>query len=615
MPNPSRRPSISIHDYPEHLNPFNDTNPSVNTQMRKENNKSTEKETKHKFWSFGKGRKKRSHSFSIKSTWNGLFGKCKEAPEAPERHSMITTVSTTYKRGETINSSKNGIRQSQTLRDQQEFDEALGTLARRRKYTWDDGSRYNSSLTVNGDPARIYDGSPQETTNSIMGDLTPKPPARKFGQVSPKPKDKIPPLDFEGKEHLSNGYGDDREIDRAPIPPRRSGLRASQRFSPSSDIEEESLKSGDVRIRDENENVPDDYVFKRFSQDAVRKSNLSINSCMSISSTASGYTRKKRRAPQPPKPKSPVENKEEFLPLTDTRISPIPDPLEISRVAEDIEELTKKTQTDEDVDQPKESSPIEFNVDISPKIEIIIENSKDSSTNSNSPTELSSIEIKDENTNNNNNNNNSQEESNSKTNEIIEVELRKKSEETLEIIKEITPSENNNDNDDNLKKKKQKSTLSRSNSFCVKDEIEKIEKKLNELETRRKSEDSINHNSHSGRFAIEENRRHFFQDLVNDPTGVKVEIKELPREQNNCHVIRLTDPQIPVEAIAVAAAPHEPVKIIELHIEEPIRKKPEILADNPKPKPRRSSALSLERQPSIHGDIKHEDSQPKGSSL
>lgn len=87
-------------------------------------------------------------------------------------------VSTTYKRGDTINSSQNG-RQSKTLTDQQEFDEALGTLARRRKYTLDNGSRYNSSLTVNGDPARIYDGSPQETTASIMGDLTPKPPARK----------------------------------------------------------------------------------------------------------------------------------------------------------------------------------------------------------------------------------------------------------------------------------------------------------------------------------------------------------------------------------------------------------------------------------------------------
>lgn len=37
----------------------------------------------------------------------------------------------------------------------------------------------------------------------------------RFGQVSPKPKDKIPPLDFEGKEHLSNGYGDEREMDRS----------------------------------------------------------------------------------------------------------------------------------------------------------------------------------------------------------------------------------------------------------------------------------------------------------------------------------------------------------------------------------------------------------------
>ena len=65
-------------------------------------------------------------------------------------------------------------------RDQQEFDEALGTLVRRRKYTLDNSSsRYSSSLTVNGDPARLYDGSPQETTTSIMGDLTPKPPARR----------------------------------------------------------------------------------------------------------------------------------------------------------------------------------------------------------------------------------------------------------------------------------------------------------------------------------------------------------------------------------------------------------------------------------------------------
>lgn len=608
MSNPSRRPSISIHNYPEHLNPFNDNSCSVPSQIHKDN-KSTEKETKHKFWSFGKGRKKRSHSFSIKSTWNGLFGKCKEAPEAPQRRSMITTVSTTYKGGETINSSQNG-RPSQTLRDQQEFDEALGTLARRRKYTWDNGSRYNSSLTVNGDPARLYDGSPQETTASIMGDLTPKPPARKFGQVSPKPKDKIPPLDFEGKEHLSNGYlaGEDRESDRAPIPPRRSGLRASQRFTPSSDIEEEGFKSGDVTLRDENENVPDDYIFKRFTQDAVRKSNLSINSCISISSTASGYHRKKRRAPQPPKPKSPVETPEEIVSPSESRKLEIPvaDPLEISRVAEDIEELTKKTQIEDET--PKKSSPSENNVEISQKIEITIgevENEnlakdlpaeKKEESLENIPKDSSKDSLKDS----------LQESSSEKIQipqeeETVEVELRKKPEDSLEIIKEVIPSE--------MMKKKKSPTLSRSNSFCVKDQIEKIEKKLNELENRRKSEDTSEQHFHNGRLSIEENRRHFFQDLVNDSTGVKVEIKELPREQTDCHVIRLTDPAIPVEA------PQEPVKVIELHIVEPIRQKPEILSENPIPKPRRSSALSLERQPSIHGDIKQEDSHQKGSSL
>lgn len=58
-------------------------------------------------------------------------------------------------------------------------------------------------------------------------------------------------------------------------------------------------------ITDENENMPEDYVFKRVNHDtmaAVRKSNLSINSCVSMTSVyASG--RKKRRAPQPPSPR------------------------------------------------------------------------------------------------------------------------------------------------------------------------------------------------------------------------------------------------------------------------------------------------------------------------
>lgn len=87
-------------------------------------------------------------------------------------------VSTTYKREPY--DSKPTI-PSRLSKDQQEFDEALGTLTRRRKYTFDDNtSRYSSNLTVNGDPARIYDGNPQNTTTSIMSvDLTPKPPVRR----------------------------------------------------------------------------------------------------------------------------------------------------------------------------------------------------------------------------------------------------------------------------------------------------------------------------------------------------------------------------------------------------------------------------------------------------
>lgn len=40
---------------------------------------------------------------------------------------------------------------------------------------------------MNGDPAKIYDGNPQDTTTSIMGvDLTPKPPARRWDFVQLK---------------------------------------------------------------------------------------------------------------------------------------------------------------------------------------------------------------------------------------------------------------------------------------------------------------------------------------------------------------------------------------------------------------------------------------------
>lgn len=96
----------------------------------------------------------------------------------PNFNTRFLTVSSTYKREPCIKPI--AVPQRVPTKDQQEFDEALGTLARRRKYTLDNSSsRYSSSLTVNGDPARLYDGSPQETTTSIMGDLTPKPPARR----------------------------------------------------------------------------------------------------------------------------------------------------------------------------------------------------------------------------------------------------------------------------------------------------------------------------------------------------------------------------------------------------------------------------------------------------
>lgn len=86
-------------------------------------------------------------------------------------------VSTTYKR----EPYDKPIVPPRLSKDQQEFDEALGTLTRRRKYTLDNNSsRYSSNMTVNGDPAKIYDGNPQDTTTSIMGvDLTPKPPVRR----------------------------------------------------------------------------------------------------------------------------------------------------------------------------------------------------------------------------------------------------------------------------------------------------------------------------------------------------------------------------------------------------------------------------------------------------
>ncbi|XP_076680532.1 uncharacterized protein LOC143375393 isoform X2 [Andrena cerasifolii] len=605
----SRRPTVSIYDYPQHLNPFNEEITS-NTQARLCDGKT--KEPKHKFWTFGRSRKKRSNSFSIKSTWSGLFGKRKdEKPEVQEKRSTITTVSSTYKR----ESYAKPPPPPRVTKDQQEFDEALGTLARRRKYTLDNSSRYSSSLTVNGDPARIYDGSPQDTTTSIMGDLTPKPPVRRFGQVSPKPTDKIPPLNFEDKtpEEDESVTLREKNQERTPIPPlRRFGNRSSQRANASTlDAEEEASRSGDTTFCDENENVPEDVVFKRFTQDAVRKSNLSINSCVSVGSTMSAYGKKKRRAPQPPRRVEKLETSEKSTEEPNVELQ-IVEPIDIARVAENIDEMTKKSkdsleeQASETIEKTAESNSSEAQPvaettvqDESTEQAVHVEKPStkghctEEASEEREVTESKGSTTEDQGT----SNETESDEPVKQDEENVEIEYRRSSLENVEIIKDVDQVNSSSDLEEVcLRRKNSSGTLSRSDSFSVKDEIEKIEKQIKALETRNASRESSEEKStenlhESTRQSIQANRRHFFQNMVeneNDKGAVRIEFKELPREQTDIHVVRLNEPPIPV------VAPREPVKVIELHISEPIKQRAEFLDDvNPIPKPRRHSALSL----------------------
>ncbi|XP_031829631.1 uncharacterized protein LOC116425710 [Nomia melanderi] len=609
----SRRPSVSIYDYPEHLNPFNDEVTNMQPPMYRDEKT---KESKHKFWTFGRSRKKRSNSFSIKSTWSGLFGKRKdEKAEAQEKRSTITTVSSTYKREPYTKPAA----PPRPTKDQLEFHEALGTLARRRKYTLENSSRYGSSLTVNGDPARMYNGSPQDTTTSIMGDLTPKPPVRRFGQVSPKPTDKIPALDYEDKSPKENGSVTLREKvqERTPVPPlRRFGNRSSQRANAGTlDSEEEASRMGDAAFCDENENVPDDYVFKRCSQDAVRKSNLSINSCISVGSTMSSYGRKKRRAPQPPRRVEKVETNEKITEAPNIELQ-IVEPSDIARVAENIDEMTKKSkdidnEVGNEVDDKKERltesatdtaqsaeeitekdtlKPVETDVEETAKppvevncteetVEVQQTEVNDSTTEKEEPERTDSKET-------------DSKEPTNKDEEEVQVEYRRNSQDNVEIIKEVDELLPSELEEVRLRRKSSLDSLSRSDSFSVKDEIEKIERQIKALEARSASKESTeNLDDQYGdtRQSLQANRRHFFQNMVDtDKEAIKIEFKEFPREQKDIHLVRLNDSPVPV------AASREPVKVIELHISEPIKQKAEIVEDiNPIPKPRRHSALSL----------------------
>jgi len=167
--------------------------------------------------------------------------------------------------------------------------------------------------------------------------------------------------------------------------------------------------------------------------------------------------------------------------------------------------------------------------------------------------------------------------------DFMDIEYRITSQEKIEIIKNIDQESD----EVCLRKKGSSSTLSRSDSFSVKEEIEKIERQIRALESKNVSKEQEDIDDiccddpiTSTRLSIQANRRHFFENMVDGPSGpIKLEFKKLPR---------LTDPPIPI------AASRDPVKVIELHISEPIRHKPELLDEvNPIPKPRRHSALSL----------------------
>ncbi|KAK0166193.1 hypothetical protein PV328_004634 [Microctonus aethiopoides] len=601
--NQPRRPSVSIYEYPEDLNPFKDDE-MEQVELRKpyiplNNEKSGTKEHKQKFWTFGKSRKKRSNSFSIKSTWNGIFGKRKDCDGSERKQPEITTVSSTYR-----NTSCNPETVASRLStDHQEFNQALWTLARRRKYTLDNSSRYSSSLTVNGDPRRIYDGCPQDTTASIMGDLTPKPPARRFGQASPKPNDEIPPLNYQDHCQIKNTEDDDCNM---PVPPKRSGIRSSQRLCVPSDIDENNSSIRNDTMIDENENIPEDCVFKRFNRSAVQKSNLSINSCISMSSVYHSG-RKKRRAPQPPVDTnanaSLQQSKEESNIQADSDTNDNRKNLEsidIVKEAENIDEMTKRNQ----ILDNNSTSVIVNNNNLSLKMDNEIENSSlitDTAEDSNENTNNSLNDISIDDT-------------------SLKVELKKEMDECVEIVKDVDLIEDIDDIDVVLRKKESLGNLSSNESFCVKEEIEKIEKQIKLLETNKIRSrtcslsnyddddilDNVSLQRSASRRSLQENRRNFFRDLTrnNKNDRVKIEIKELPREQNDIKIVRLSESPTCNVSSTINNELEKPVKVIELHISEPIKRKPEFTISkkdiNPIPKPRRHNALQINNNNQIN---------------
>lgn len=294
--------------------------------------------------------------------------------------------------------------------------------------------------------------------------------------------------------------------------------------------------------------------------------------------------------------------------------------MDIARATENIDDLTKKSKDlDEKLSEVKEKSKVSIPKGAQPSEEAATKNSstevveinteilnKENTCTEKEPNDVVEVEIAERKSSTSEGQKILQKEDFKKPvkkdGEEIQVEYRRASQENIEIIKDIDQVNSLSELDNVcLRRKSSSSSLSRSSSFSVKDEIEKIEKQIKALETKNASKDSSderNNLQENVRHSIQENRRHFFQNMVdneNDKDAIKIEFKELPREQKDIHVVRLNDSPVPT------IAPREPVKVIELHISEPIRQKPEILEDvNPIPKPRRHSALTRnDSQPTI----------------
>lgn len=271
--------------------------------------------------------------------------------------------------------------------------------------------------------------------------------------------------------------------------------------------------------------------------------------------------------------------------------------------AEDIDEMTKRNQILDD----NSTYVIVNNNNLSLKMDnekenssLITDTAEDSNENTNNS--LNDISIDDA---------------------SLKVELKKEMDECVEIVKDVDLIEDIDDIDVVLRKKESLGNLSSNESFCVKEEIEKIEKQIKLLETNKIRSrtcslsnydddddddilDNVSLQRSASRRSLQENRRNFFRDLTrnNKNDRVKIEIKELPREQNDIKIVRLSESPTCNVSATINNELEKPVKVIELHISEPIKRKPEFTISekdiNPIPKPRRHNALQINNNNQIN---------------